>query len=167
MAEIPISPTEFEKAIFSILPAINTEQDDCESLEIVDYDNITGLLNRLGKPEWGRIPRTYAVLHMINSVDKMDAFVSKGLKDIHLPYTEMLLPNDLTTLNKAKFVEKQKLVLTKAADLEKNYDRHSHFGTSKHRNIFNLHRDLLHPRAICRRSLSGKKGLRTRQDGNG
>ena len=93
-----------------------------------DFDKIGRLLTQVGKPQWSNRPRTYAVLRMIDQIDLFDAFILEGLKDIAFPYTNDRLPNSLNPTVKAKFLQAQNLVLTKASDLEKSDGRHRHLG---------------------------------------
>ncbi|KAI9780173.1 MAG: hypothetical protein M1839_007010 [Geoglossum umbratile] len=94
-----------------------------------EFLRIARFLERSGKPEWSLRPRTYTVLRMINRVDVMGSFVSEGLYDISLPYSEKTLPDvfDSPTA-RSKFLEFQSLVLaTQAADIESGEGRHRHF----------------------------------------
>jgi len=93
-----------------------------------DFDMMTRLLSQVGKPRWSCRPRTYAVLRMIDQIDLFDAFILDGLKDVAFPYTDSRLPTSLSPTAKAKFLQAQKLVLTKASDLEKSDGRHRHLG---------------------------------------
>ena len=83
---------------------------------------------QVGKPQWSYRPRTYAVLRMIDRMDLFDTFILDGLKDIAFPYSDSRLPNSLNPTAKAKFLQAQNSVLTKASDLEKSDGRHRHLG---------------------------------------
>ena len=93
-----------------------------------DFDMMSRLLTQVGKPQWSYRPRTYAVLRMIDRIDLFDTFILEGLKDIAFPYTDSRLPTSLSPTAKAKFLQAQNLVLTKASDLEKSDGRHRHLG---------------------------------------
>ena len=93
-----------------------------------DFDMMSWLLTQVGKPQWSYRPRTYAVLRMIDRIDLFDTFILEGLKDIAFPYTDSRLPTSLSPTAKAKFLQAQNLVLTKASDLEKSDGRHRHLG---------------------------------------
>lgn len=99
------------------------------SFSEADFDRMRALLQqRPGKMAWSLRPRHYAVLRIINRLDLMSEFVEEGLKDIAFPYRDGRLPDSLA--NKAvrfDFLEKQRLVLTKAKDLETAEGRHRHF----------------------------------------
>ncbi|KAH0536018.1 hypothetical protein FGG08_007085 [Glutinoglossum americanum] len=93
------------------------------------FPRITRFLELTGKPEWSLRPRTYSVLRMINRVDVMSSFVSEGLYDISLPYSEKTLPDVFgSPAARSRFLESQPLVLaTQAADMESGEGRHRHF----------------------------------------
>jgi hypothetical protein len=93
-----------------------------------DFDKMRRLLDLMGKTEWSRRPRTYAVLNMIGRLEIFDAFLLDGLTDIAFPYTSAQLPGSLTPGTRKRFLEMQSLVLTKASDRELFSGRHIHFG---------------------------------------
>ena len=85
---------------------------------------ISELLQLLGKMEWSRVPRTYAVLKMVNQVQAMDAFLGLGCTDMWFPYTESTLPDALASRHaRTKFLDLQKLVLSTGHDLENILDK--------------------------------------------
>ena len=96
-----------------------------------DCSRISELLQTLGKTEWSRVPRTYAVLKMVNQVHAMDAFLGLGCNDMFFPYTEASLPEALGSRHaRTKFLELQSLVLSTGHDLESILDK-------KHRIVAN------------------------------
>ncbi|KAI9774565.1 MAG: hypothetical protein M1840_002814 [Geoglossum simile] len=125
--EMPEGPTlsiaDFERAVAALLSPIETKQSHFADS---DFDALGRLLFQVGKPQWSYRPRTYAVLRMIDRVDLFDAFILEGLKDIAFPYVDSRLPTSLNPTVKVKFLQAQKLVLTKASDLEKSDGRHRH-----------------------------------------
>jgi hypothetical protein len=94
---------------------------------------ISDLLRQLGKMEWSRIPRTYAVLKMVNQVQAMDAFLCLGCTDMWFPYEEASLPQALGSRHaRTKFLELQPLVLSTGHDLENMLDKkHRYVGSSE------------------------------------
>ncbi|KAI9767148.1 MAG: hypothetical protein M1839_004621 [Geoglossum umbratile] len=114
---------DFERAMEELFLPAKTER-----FRFADshFDTISRLLSQVGKPQWSQRPRTYAVLRMIGRVDLFDAFVLDGLKDITFPYADSRLPASLSPTAKAQFLQAQKMVLTKASDLEKSDGRHRH-----------------------------------------
>jgi hypothetical protein len=125
MGDSTIAIADFEKAMAVLLPATEAKRPQFADSEI---DMISQLLTQVGKPQWSCRPRTYAVLRMIDRIDLFDNFILEGLKDIAFPYTDSRLPSSLTPAAKAKFLQAQNLVLTKASDLEKSGGRHRHLG---------------------------------------
>ncbi len=95
----------------------------------VEIEHIGQLLQGLGKHEWSRRPRTYAILRMINRLDSMKFFTVEGLYDISLPYSDITLPQGLDgVVARSKFLELQCLVLdSDGANLENGKGMHAHF----------------------------------------
>jgi hypothetical protein len=116
---------DFERAMVALFLPVKTNQSQ---LADSDFDAIGRLLYQVGKQEWSHRPRTYAVLRMIDRIDLLDTFILDGLKDIAFPYVDSRLPTSLNPTAKARFLQAQKLVLTKASDLEKSDGRHRHLG---------------------------------------
>ncbi|KAJ9603770.1 hypothetical protein H2200_011956 [Cladophialophora chaetospira] len=71
--------------------------------------------------EYGKRPRTLAVLRWLGCPEAIDGFVRDNLSDIALPYTERNLPQCVKGQEmRTKFLELQQYVLTnQAADLER------------------------------------------------
>ncbi|KAI9747817.1 MAG: hypothetical protein M1835_001965 [Candelina submexicana] len=84
-----------------------------------DIQEISSLLRLLGGESWSRVPRTYIVLRTIGQQHLLDSFVDEGLSDLWFPHSMRSLPNVLDLPTKAKFLEAQAIVLTKAIDLER------------------------------------------------
>jgi len=123
MEDTTLAIADFEKAMAVLFCP---SEANGSQLADSDFDMMSRLLTQVGKPQWSYRPRTYAVLRMIDRIDLFDAFILEGLKDIAFPYTDSRLPNLLNPTAKAKFLQAQNLVLTKASDLEKNDGRHRH-----------------------------------------
>ena len=120
---LPIA--DFERAMAALFRPPEAKQSQFADSDI---SMISRLLTQVGKPQWSYRPRTYAVLRIIDRIDLFDAFILEGLKDIAFPYTNSRLPASLSPTAKAKFLEAQNLVLTKASDLEKSNGQHRHLG---------------------------------------
>lgn len=122
---LQISPEEIERAMTGYFGAGG---QPCKAFAEKDVQHISKLLEHLGKKEWSLRPRTYIVLRLINSTEIMSIFVSLGLFDIALPYNHRSLPEAITSPStRAKFLEAQSVILTKAMDLETFEGRHRHF----------------------------------------
>lgn len=125
MGDSSLSIADFERAMAALFRPPEAKQSQFADS---DFDNMSRLLAQVGKPQWSYRPRTYAVLRMIDRIDLFDPFILEGLKDIAFPYTDSRLPTSLSPTAKAKFLQAQNLVLTKASDLEKSDGRHRHLG---------------------------------------
>jgi hypothetical protein len=126
MESSSLSISDFERAMAALFSAAEAKRSRFADS---DFDKMGWLLAQVGKPpQWSYRPRTYAVLRMIDRIDLFDTFISDGLKDIAFPYTDSRLPHSLSPTTKAKFLQAQNLVLTKASDLEKSNGRHRHLG---------------------------------------
>jgi hypothetical protein len=91
------------------------------------FEEITDCLMDIGREDWSRRPRTYAVLRMMDSVRYMDAFASNGLNDNSFPYRNKRdLPAEIQSIELSEaFLELQHWVLSDACDLEnENEGRH-------------------------------------------
>jgi hypothetical protein len=127
MENSSLSISDFERAMAALFSAAEANRSRFADS---DFDKISRLLAQVGKPpQWCYRPRTYTVLRMIDRIDLFDIFISDSLKDIAFPYTNSRLPNSLSPTVKAKFLQAQNLVLTKAFDLEKSDGRHRHLGS--------------------------------------
>lgn len=113
-----LTAAELEDSMKDILPTGEANQGNAIELSDSSFDDITNLLFQAGHEEWGRRPRTYAVLRMINAVQLMDEFVNGDCWDIALPYAFNSLPHKLSPAQRTGFLGKQALVSTKAIQLE-------------------------------------------------
>ncbi|KAI9764123.1 MAG: hypothetical protein M1840_008683 [Geoglossum simile] len=124
MENSSLSVSDFERAMTVLFSAAEANQSRFADS---DFDKMRRLLAQVGKPpQWCDRPRTYTVLRMIDRIDLFDTFISDGLKDIAFPYANSRLPHSLSPTAKAKLLQAQNLVLTKASDLEKSDGRHRH-----------------------------------------
>jgi hypothetical protein len=97
-----------------------------------DLQNISNVLRSIGRESWSRIPRIYSTLRIINQLPVIESFLAQGLSDIWFPFTHKTLPGSLKSQTaRNNFIEAQKLVLTKALDLEKEDGKHRHFSKSE------------------------------------
>ena len=63
------------------------------------------------KKEWARRPRTYFILHQINRLDVMEAFIAQGLNDTSLPYKgRRNLPESFSVYESEAFLKWQEVV---------------------------------------------------------
>jgi hypothetical protein len=117
---------------------------DCTSSVLSDaqYTHITSWCESNGLREWGRRPRTLAILHMIGCLEAVDGFVSQALSDIALPYSEENLPRVLRGAKRAQFLAHQHRVLSEQAiDLEHGGSSHSNIDGNADVHFY-LHREL-------------------------
>jgi hypothetical protein len=93
-----------------------------------DLRGISDVLRRSGRDSWSRIPRTYTVLRIIQQLPAIDDFLSQGLSDVWFPFSQKTLPTSLKSqAARCDFLEAQRLVLTKALNIEKEDSKHHHF----------------------------------------
>ena len=123
-----LTASELEQAMQTIFPFGNGENEP-EEFSDTSFDAIANLLRQAGREEWSLRPRTYAVLRMINIVQLLDEFIKAEFWDIELPYSYSTLPHGLSASQRHNFLEKQDLVLTKAAKIEGGISSsHASFG---------------------------------------
>ena len=118
-----ISLSDFNAALNRIIPPSIPKEGPPprDPYRDADFKHISDLLKLFGKHEWGKRPRTFTLLRMIDSTDAIEAFIFDNLSDFALPYTEKNLPNAVKgAQSRRRFLDLQSLVLrTHAADLEK------------------------------------------------
>ncbi|CAI6342501.1 unnamed protein product [Periconia digitata] len=85
---------------------------------------VTTLLKQLA-PTQSHMPRTYIVLRSLGQLNLFDDLVSSGFSDYSFPVNEKDVPKCVPQDSRKSFLDAQKLVLTKALDLEKG-ERGSH-----------------------------------------
>jgi hypothetical protein len=94
-----------------------------------DLQEISELLASSGRQSWSEVPRIYTVLRIIGELQVIDNFLGQGITDIWFPFSSVSLPRALSSSMQEKFLDVQKVVLTKGLDLEKNQSKeHAHFG---------------------------------------
>ncbi|KAF7502172.1 hypothetical protein GJ744_006776 [Endocarpon pusillum] len=81
---------------------------------------------------WSGVPRLYIVLRRIGQLQSLDDIISHGISDYWFPFSaKSVQATTLSSTKQSEFLEAQKLVLTKAVDLEKNGEKkHFHFNRS-------------------------------------
>jgi hypothetical protein len=83
-----------------------------------DIQQIMELLKWV-EPRWSKVPRLYIVLRSIGQLDSLDDFIAIGVTDLWFPFSARSCPSNMSQSMRRKFLEAQRLVLTKAMDLEK------------------------------------------------
>ncbi|RTE68826.1 hypothetical protein BHE90_016797 [Fusarium euwallaceae] len=120
-----------DRALAELIPTLDPGLNPGSRKPFSDsiYPRVSRLLELKNKETWSLRPRTYTVLRLINRLDAMNSFVSEGLYDISLPYSERMLPDGLKGASaRAKFIDLQGLVLSEqAAAVESGEGRHRHF----------------------------------------
>ncbi|RYN24847.1 hypothetical protein AA0113_g6900 [Alternaria arborescens] len=121
--------TLLDEAMLAWFPPLGTvELSTRSTFTETDLRNISDLLHRSGKPSWSRIPRIYTTLRLIDELDVIDSFLSCGISDLSLPFSQRTLPGQLKDQSsRVRFLEVQSKVLTKALDLERERGKHRHF----------------------------------------
>ena len=94
-----------------------------------DIHDISRCLKELQRHAWSEAPRLYTVLRTIGQLQILDTILEEGISDIWFPFSAASVPKSLSPSLRAKFLDTQALVLTKAVDLEKNGTKtHVYFG---------------------------------------
>lgn len=93
-----------------------------------EFVKIARLLKEAGLDSWSSIPRIYTVLRLTGQLLLLDMFLDQGISDLWLPLSISQLPPIVSNSQRARYMESQDLVLTKAVDLENtNVKRNTQF----------------------------------------
>ena len=97
-----------------------------------DMLSISQYLRESGHLKWSEAPRLYTVLRTIGQLQILEPMLDEGFSDIWFPFKASgasSVPTLLSASLRAKFLEVQPMVLTKAVDLEKSdCKKHKNFG---------------------------------------
>ena len=104
-----------------------TDSKSLVTYKDVDCQEISRILRQNGRELWSLSPRIYIILRIIGQLHIFDTLLEQGINDLWLPFTASLLPKHLGTSVHDAFLETQRLVLTKALDLERKDKGHAHF----------------------------------------
>ena len=139
-----IPAAAISQALDLLIPE-TTHRQSRKRLREAEFDRVSNVLRRY-TPEWSRLPRTYVVLRLIGLSDLtecMDAFVREKRTDIELPYTLENLPDALTGIYRARFLEMQGNVLTgPGAKIESGQSKHMHLSENPLGPLFTWERKL-------------------------
>ena len=84
------------------------------------FDNLSiALMDEIKNQQWSSRPRTWYVLHEMNRLDTMTAFIYQGLNDTSLPHRRDSLPETLNADDAQAFLELQELIPSDILHLEK------------------------------------------------
>ncbi|KAF2686666.1 kinase-like protein [Lentithecium fluviatile CBS 122367] len=109
-------------------PVLATPITERRPFSETDLRGISEVLHRTGRVSWSCVPRLYATLRIIGQLPAIDDFLNQGLTDVWFPLSHKTLPASLKSqAARCDFLDAQKLVLTKALDLEKEDGKHRHF----------------------------------------
>lgn len=132
----------FEGIAEVIPPGTASEQNIHRVLSDAQFGHISSFCESNKFHEWGKRPRTLVILHMIGCLEAIDGFVSEGLSDVALPYSEENLPRVIRGPKRAQFITHQHKVLSKQAiDLERSGGGHCNIDGNADV-YFHLYRDL-------------------------
>ncbi|KAF2626858.1 hypothetical protein BU25DRAFT_73901 [Macroventuria anomochaeta] len=87
--------------------------------------DIATVLRNEPHESWGRVPSIFIVLRTINQPHLVQSFLDEELTNLWFPCTLPFCLTDQTTRD--AFLTAQRLVLTKALDLERENGKHRHF----------------------------------------
>ncbi|KAF2025765.1 kinase-like protein [Setomelanomma holmii] len=97
-----------------------------------DIKGVVDVLRRHRKDSWCHTPRLYITLRLIGHLDTIDSFLDAGLSDVSFPFSNNTLPGALRDpKSRSDFLERQRGVLTKGLDLEKEDGRHRHVASTE------------------------------------
>lgn len=122
-----VSPQEDPTSIADYFAA-----EDAPQKQYSDWDiqEISRHLRAAGQQTWSEAPRLYAVLRSIDQLQFLDDILKQGIGDVFFPFNVSSVPGVLSPSSRAKFLESQSMVLTKAFNMEsRKLDVHTHFGT--------------------------------------
>ncbi|OCL04836.1 kinase-like protein, partial [Glonium stellatum] len=100
-----------------------------EPFSETDLRSISDILRCTGKEQWSRIPRIYSVLRLIDKLPAIELFLAQGITDVWFPFNHSTIPGSLNPSATHEFLQAQRLVLSRALDLEQETGRHGHFSS--------------------------------------
>jgi hypothetical protein len=104
-------------------------KDRVETFTDADLEQISFLLQNSGRHSYGRVPRIYTVLRIIDRLEFLDDFIKSNATDLSFPFSATSFPSTISVKIQSEFLRSQPLVLTKILDLEKGErGGHLHFG---------------------------------------
>lgn len=84
------------------------------------FENLSAALtDEIKNPQWSSRPRTWYILHELNRLDTMNAFIYQGLNDTSLPHRRDSLPEILNADDARAFLELQELITSDILQFEK------------------------------------------------
>jgi serine/threonine protein kinase len=84
-----------------------------------EFEHMSQILDYNGQTRWSKVPRTYAILRLVESRQYLDRFIDMGITDISIPYTRGNLPSILPPFVSNQILEVQQLVYTNILNLER------------------------------------------------
>lgn len=94
-----------------------------------DLAQISFLLQHSNHASYGRVPRLYTVLRIINQLEVLDEFLERNITDLSFPFDATSFPSAVSVKIQDEFLHCQSAVLTKTLDLEKGErGGHLYFG---------------------------------------
>lgn len=85
----------------------------------VHFDNLSiALMDEIKNQQWASRPRTWYILHEMDRLDTMTAFIYQGLNDMSLPHRRNSLAETLNVEEAQAFLELQGLIPSDTLHLE-------------------------------------------------
>jgi serine/threonine protein kinase len=133
---------DVEAELAKFFQIVDKELPDDFRFSDADVRKVGSLLSALpqAKPSWSRVPRVYIVLRLIDQHELLDQFIQQGFSDYLFPVNANGLPNCLDVAGRVAFVKVQRLVCTKAVDLEKG--GHQVFAADQSKELFTVNKVL-------------------------
>jgi len=83
-----------------------------------DLAQVSFLLQNSNRTCYGRVPRLYTVLRIINHLELLDEFLASNITDVLFPFDETTFPFAIDSKIRNKFLQHQSAVFTKTLHLE-------------------------------------------------
>ena len=124
----PGSPSYIPEKPFHLADFFSDQGKPRTAYSDPDIHEISRCLKLTNEQKWSCAPRLYIVLRTIGQIEVLHTLLDEGINDLLFPFTEASVPKLLSPDLRKAFLDAQKLVLTKAVDLETGSKRHTHFG---------------------------------------
>ena len=115
------APVTDDKSLADIVQEIRFAVSGRSAPQELDghFDSLSiALMDEVKKQQWSSRPRTWYILHEMNRLDTMNAFIYQGLNDTSLPHRRDSLPETLNADEARAFLQLQDLILSDILHLE-------------------------------------------------
>ena len=124
----PGSPSYIPEYPFHLADFFPDQGEPRNAYSDPEIHEISRCLKFADQHDWSVAPRLYIVLRTIGQLMVLNILLDEGINDLWFPFTPASVPKILSPDLRLLFLDAQRLVLTKAVDLETGSKRHTHFG---------------------------------------